>query len=992
MTQNRRKFNRQPIQLSALVHPEQGRSWLCSIRDFCEEGMLLAGSGGHRSLEACGAEAKAGDPVRLHFSVATPTGQEHYRTQARIARILENGNGMGVSFEDGLDERAFKRLADFAVAAGTMVPEVLPDLGEEDSMSEAEMLPDAQPLSAGSVPQATGDVRPVAPSTLPDSTDRGMRDERLSAKDAEQLKLRITAVTKRSATRIIGGYVNAASEFLIVSARDAGTNAVQTRYLEALDLVEKNSDALQADFISSVVESVEKVSDLDAVLDRRRKRASGDQQKLELVDTAEFEQWLLVAELISKAENRLKDSLFDMRAQFGLLAKPWSHKDIIPVGPSALSWAFDDAGKMLNIHEDVRKDLYSVFGQQLIVGLENLYAALSKLFNDSGKLPELDELRQELQPKYTVRTRAGVMVNPQDYQEMDQATREAVMAAEGFNQPSIDHNPFVTTAAVGAPAYNTARSLLDVSRRTQSMMGKPREDLLAPVDATRERIIQPDQISNALNIIQTEIGDEALTDSALKAKLVQVLRDRHGPEVGLTEEDFDTLQVMENLVDSLATDQLITDGVRGWVRRLEVTLNKLATREPEFLASDPDNPHSAVKLLNQLARLGDSQDVREGIDREVGRRVDELLKRVVADYDSNPQVLDEVVAEMNPLLDRQSRTFRGNVERTVKASEGQQKLARARRQVMTEVGKRLVGRDVPELLLELLNPGWRNLLVHTHLRHGTESAEWRDQLGILDQVHDQLSGVIGPDDETYIDPEKLLRRVVEGLNSISFDPAKRTPLIMRLSSALVGDASGVKTDVPTRLVEESQVQEMLGLDGMLPDLDPALDNVDDSVRENFARAVERARRIQVGEWLATSDRAGRPLILSVAFVGDGGSSFVLVNRKGVKVQEYSLHEIADELFSGQITLLEDYDLPLMERASQRMLEDMHNQLAFQATHDDLTQLMNRREFERVVAEALERGKAGSGQHALLYFDLDQFKIVNNTSGHRAGDELLRVVG
>ena len=77
---------------------------------------------------------------------------------------------------------------------------------------------------------------------------------------------------------------------------------------------------------------------------------------------------------------------------------------------------------------------------------------------------------------------------------------------------------------------------------------------------------------------------------------------------------------------------------------------------------------------------------------------------------------------------------------------------------------------------------------------------------------------------------------------------------------------------------------------------------------------------------------------------------------------------------------------------QRMLEDMHHQLAFQASHDDLTSLMNRREFERAIDSALTRVKAGGGQHALLYLDLDQFKIVNNTSGHRAGDELLRQVG
>ena len=101
--------------------------------------------------------------------------------------------------------------------------------------------------------------------------------------------------------------------------------------------------------------------------------------------------------------------------------------------------------------------------------------------------------------------------------------------------------------------------------------------------------------------------------------------------------------------------------------------------------------------------------------------------------------------------------------------------------------------------------------------------------------------------------------------------------------------------------------------------------------------------------------------------------------------------MGDGLHEGHVKLLDDFDLPLMERASQRMLENMHGQLAYQASHDDLTQLINRREFERFVGEAIQSAKARKLQHALLYMDLDQFKIVNNTSGHTAGDELLKLI-
>ena len=64
------------------------------------------------------------------------------------------------------------------------------------------------------------------------------------------------------------------------------------------------------------------------------------------------------------------------------------------------------------------------------------------------------------------------------------------------------------------------------------------------------------------------------------------------------------------------------------------------------------------------------------------------------------------------------------------------------------------------------------------------------------------------------------------------------------------------------------------------------------------------------------------------------------------------------------------------------------ELAYQAAHDQLTGLVNRREFERELNHLLHDSESGSGRHALGLIDLDQFKVVNDTFGHLAGDALL----
>jgi diguanylate cyclase (GGDEF)-like protein/PAS domain S-box-containing protein len=64
-------------------------------------------------------------------------------------------------------------------------------------------------------------------------------------------------------------------------------------------------------------------------------------------------------------------------------------------------------------------------------------------------------------------------------------------------------------------------------------------------------------------------------------------------------------------------------------------------------------------------------------------------------------------------------------------------------------------------------------------------------------------------------------------------------------------------------------------------------------------------------------------------------------------------------------------------------------LTHQASHDSLTGLVNRREFERRLDGLLGNPAGSDAEHALCYLDLDQFKVVNDTCGHGAGDELLR---
>jgi diguanylate cyclase (GGDEF)-like protein/PAS domain S-box-containing protein len=110
---------------------------------------------------------------------------------------------------------------------------------------------------------------------------------------------------------------------------------------------------------------------------------------------------------------------------------------------------------------------------------------------------------------------------------------------------------------------------------------------------------------------------------------------------------------------------------------------------------------------------------------------------------------------------------------------------------------------------------------------------------------------------------------------------------------------------------------------------------------------------------------------------------LLVHRSGyrefsIEITASPIRNHADEVI-GAVLVLHDVTT----------LRNMARQMAWQARHDPLTGLINRGEFEVRLEQALASARSGHIQHALCYVDLDQFKIVNDTCGHIAGDELLK---
>jgi diguanylate cyclase (GGDEF)-like protein/PAS domain S-box-containing protein len=111
---------------------------------------------------------------------------------------------------------------------------------------------------------------------------------------------------------------------------------------------------------------------------------------------------------------------------------------------------------------------------------------------------------------------------------------------------------------------------------------------------------------------------------------------------------------------------------------------------------------------------------------------------------------------------------------------------------------------------------------------------------------------------------------------------------------------------------------------------------------------------------------------------------VLITRSG---QEVAIQESAAPICDRQGRVIGAV-IVFHDVTKERRLK---RALSYQASHDALTGLINRREFDNRLHAAVLSAQRGDGSYALLYIDLDQFKVVNDTCGHQAGDRLLRDV-
>ena len=227
------------------------------------------------------------------------------------------------------------------------------------------------------------------------------------------------------------------------------------------------------------------------------------------------------------------------------------------------------------------------------------------------------------------------------------------------------------------------------------------------------------------------------------------------------------------------------------------------------------------------------------------------------------------------------------------------------------------------------------------------------------------------------------------VNYSAEDPDVFTESVRKLDTLLAQQVTTRQSNV-NELVRSCEQQQALVKSRGGPSVTSKTDERE--LPQEWRQWLSCGKRLQVGDAVMLAKNTDNPQRGALAWVGDDHATYVFADNQRLKAETMSLNELAMQLRRGDADVIPETDLPAMDRGLYSMLRKMHEEVLKQAGRDELTDLLNRREFDSRIDEAANDARCDSTTYSLALMDLDHFHVINKTCGRRAGNRLLKEVG
>ncbi|GEM_PF-1037869 len=760
------------------------------------------------------------------------------------------------------------------------------------------------------------------------------------------------------------------------------------------------------------------------------------EEELSLVEEDAFEDWLAQSSVIHQLELAYKPALANLQGALGQLLNTAVERENNPFGPEVLCRAFGYVLRQLNLPRNLREQVYKSLGTSLAALLAPLYEELNVLLKPvADRLTQNAIIKSPLPPTAPQASPAQATATatvhpdaPQDTGSGQAAARERALTElnellEGLLGPYKAGNTGASMPSGGARdamAYNLGSILTQLNQMAGPARGKKgagnwSHPLLAPMDPRKGdssmalednhnlvRVLN--HLSEAFQTLDqappesgTPIGTARRTvpkirqDAALQHLLAtldtlppRTPAEKGAPSVSLAERlHAHALQILDGPVPEAARTTLdsmtrLLDMAGGelpshsqlepLISAIERPLLKLALTDPSFLGDMGHPAKQVVDLLDQYSIATDDQG--RFFDPKLHQFLSLLVERLLARASQEPGVFglarDYLARMLGPI--RQSR--RRRVALMQETCEAKERIKSARLRTHDALENHLGGKSIPVVLNRFLDQGWRQYMVLLELRKGLNHPDWQRAMTAVKMLWDWLQPVNRNNPPTGQAVAEMMAFLEEKIASVNTEPDNVVQLLDELTAPLLRRDDTDRDQLATVTMPAQKPSAGRSAASASPEL------------------LDWAGRLVIGDWwLITQGSLKVPMQLIWLSEPQGQCAFV--NRSATQKLELSLAELKQRLDGGTALTTSNRDQSLFERSGYAVIDDMYQRLNHEASHDPVTNLLNRKGFMRVL---LGEGMQQDGQsHYIGILEFDQFRVIYNNCGSEAGETLSRTL-
>ena len=749
----------------------------------------------------------------------------------------------------------------------------------------------------------------------------------------------------------------------------SGCNA----YYDAMNAIKRNTLAISNSLKAELDMRYENVTreDKDPYAEVQQARSA---HELGLISIEEFETHLAINKIVDSGSEKYRIPLECLTIRLAAMVEVDPNTVHLPVHIEHIARAFPRSLRGKEIPKEVIAVILKRFDTEFIGKLGTYYEALNQPLREAGMRPDLEKQVKASGTLLKSRKKKPLKrAEPKRPPRQDTQAAQAQLGGPAQSSQATSSGQFSDHFSPDA-LYNSVITALNFKREADALLsGKPIED-----DIPQEFLADAPSVADALGALQQrpEVRGALLETASLRDYLTANREniDEFSGKRGLSQESINQLDLVDNLFGTIKSQVDVTSELKPALGNLQIPMAKLALLEPRFFV---DRNHPARGVVDKLAQLAASANFP---NKALETRIEKIVDKIIADYDDDSIVFDQALAKVEKLVTQQQRAQERNRERVVKTQEGQQKLRAAQAAAAAVINARISPPEAPEVLLQLVESGLRDLLVLTHIREGTDSNTWKEHVKTLDVLSLWLSEQHqdGIDDdllvERSLEAEPLIDMISQQISAALPTSVAHEDALSELREILSGRQD--ITMVPVAVEEESTQPEPGEVRSKIKSL------------PRINRWVQRVEQMRKGTWLNYKDKDGQKRRMQLAWISDDKDRFIFVNELGQRHADVSAVQLARQLSRGVKPPTVADKLSLIDQSMYDTLEHVQKSLSFARNHDSLTKLINYDTFLQQAARALHHAQRKQSQHAVMWLNIDQFDLVNQVYDETNGDLVL----